>query len=201
MTIQKWLIPCVAGSFLMLAACSSGQSSSSGGIAATIDRSISSAMDKAQAKLRTQPISVSQNDDNLPKAEIAPDGDFIVGGKKVAITPEQRNALLEYRKQLISVAEQGIAIGKQGATLGVRAASEAIAGAFSGKSDKEIEQRVRAQTTGIRDAATKICERLPAVMAEQQQLATILPAFKPYATMTEKDVVDCRSDALKGDSD
>ena len=37
------------------------------------------------------------------------------------------------------------------------------------------------------------------MMTEQQKLAAILPAFKPYATMTEKDISDCRTDALKDD--
>lgn len=181
-----------------LGACSSGtNSSSSSGIAASVDGSISSALDKVQAKLANEPITVSHNTPNLPVAKITPQGDFIVDGKTIAITAAQREALLEYRKQLIAVATQGIAVGKQGAALGLQAASNAIANALAGKSDDEIQKKVEAQTAGIRQAAAKICDRLPALMTSQQKLAAEVPAFKPYATMTQSDIDDCREDALK----
>lgn len=181
-----------------LGACNSGQPASDD-IAGNVGASINKALDEAQAKLRNEPITVSHNDASLPKAEITPNGDFVVDGKTIAITPTQRSALLEYRGQMISVASEGIAIGKQGATLGLHAASTAIAAALSGKSDQEIQDKVKAQANQIRQAAVKICDRLPAMMTEQQKLATTLPAFKPYATMTEKDIDDCRTDALKDD--
>lgn len=183
----------------MLGACSSGQSSSSGGLAGAIDSTVNTALDTAQTKLRSEPITVSHNDSSLPRAEITPQGDFIVGGKTVAITPTQRTALLAYREQMIDVASQGIAVGKQGAALGLHAASTAVAAALSGQSDAEIKKKVEAQATDIRQAAAKLCERLPAMLTAEQKLAATLPAFKPYATMTDKDISDCRTDALKDD--
>lgn len=199
-TVRPALVVALLACLPILGACSPGQSSS-GGIASAIDNSISSALDKAQTELRTQPITVSHGDSGLPTAKITPDGNFIIAGKTVAITPEQRNALLEYRKQLVAVAAQGIAIGKQGAQLGINAAGTAIAAALSGKSDEEIQKQVESQTSGIRQAAAKICDRLPALMSEQQKLAAVLPAFKRYATMTQQDVTDCRNDALHDDDD
>lgn len=182
----------------LLGACSSGQSNHDG-IAGSIDHAIAAAMDKAQEKLREEPITVSHNAPNQPVAKITPQGDFIVDGKTVAITAAQREALLEYRKQLIAVATQGIAVGKQGAALGLHAASTAIADALAGKSNDEIQKKVEAQTAGIRQAAAKICDELPSMMAEQQKLAAALPAFKPYATMTQSDIDGCREDALRDD--
>lgn len=184
----------------MLGACSSGQSSS-GGLAASIDSTVATALDNAQTKLRTEPITVSHNDSTLPKAQITPQGDFVVGGKTIAITPAQRSALLAYREKLITVASAGIAVGKQGAAIGVQAAGAALAAAMSGKSDAEVEASVKAKTSGIRQAAAKICDRLPEMMIEQQKLAAALPAFKPYATMTEKNIDDCRTDALDDSDD
>lgn len=196
----------IALGFTALTACSAGQppspaASSSALASSPIDRAIDHAMDKASAALATKNITVSDHDDNAPKAEITPQGDLLIAGKPVPLTPAQRTQVLAYRQQLIGVAQQGIAIGKQGATLGLHAASEAIAAAFSGKSDQQIRQRVEAQTSGIRKAAAKICGRLPALMKEQQKLAAALPAFRPYATMTHEDVDDCRRNALKGDDD
>lgn len=181
-----------------LGACNSGQPASDG-IAGSVSSTVNNALDEAQAKLSNEPITVSHNDTSLPKAEITPNGDFVVAGKTIAITPAQRSALLAYRGQMISIASEGIAIGKQGAALGLHAASTAIAAALSGKSDQEIQDKVKAQANQIRHAAVKICDRLPGMMVEQQKLATALPAFKPYATMTEKDIDDCRTNALKDD--
>jgi hypothetical protein len=182
----------------MLGACSSGTSTSNG-IAADVSASVTSALDEAQTKLRNEPITVSHNDLKLPKAEITPKGDFIVDGKTIAITPAQRSAVLDYREKLIAVASAGIAVGKQGAAIGVEAAGAALAAVMSGKSDKEVEDSVKAKTKGIREAAAKICGRLPALMTAQQTLAADVPAFKPYATMTQKDIDDCRKDSLRDD--
>ncbi|HET7931649.1 MAG TPA: DUF2884 family protein [Rhodanobacteraceae bacterium] len=183
-----------------LGACSSNtNSTSSTDIGASLDSSIASTLDKAQARLENEPITVSHNAPNLPTAKITPEGDFIVGGKTVAVTAAQRDALLEYRKQLIAVATQGITVGKQGAALGLHAASTAIADALAGKSDDEINKKMEAQAAGIRQAAAKLCDQLPSMLVEQQKLAATLPAFKPYATMKQSDIDNCRKDALHDD--
>jgi hypothetical protein len=206
MIMRKLSLFCIAANLSLLSACSAGQpassvqnpmaaSSSNSPISALIDH----AMDKASTKLATGNVTVSNNHDNAPKAEITPQGDFLVAGKPVPLTSAQRDEMLAYRAQLIGIARQGIAIGKQGAKLGVNAASVAIAGAFSGESDQQIRQRVEAQATGIRQAAAKICDQLPAMMESQQTLATDVPAFKPYADLTLRKIEDCRKDALKDD--
>ena len=82
-------------------------------------------------------------------------------------------------------------IGTQGADLGMHAASAALSGVFSGKSDKEIEAAIKPQTDRIQAAALELCKRLPDLHAAQQQLAAAMPAFKPYATMTQEEVDDC----------
>ena len=206
MIMRKLSTLSVAASVAVLAACNAGQppssdqssaavASSSPSITGAIDR----AMDKAGVELATRNITVSSDDDNAPKAEITPQGDFLIAGKAVPLTPAQRGEMLAYRQQLIEIAKQGIAIGKQGATLGIHAASAAIAAAFSGESDQQVRQRVEAQTKGIRQAAAKICDRLPAVRASQQKLATDVPAFQPYADLTPAKIDECRTDALHDD--
>lgn len=186
------------GCLPLFGACSSGQSTS-GTESNSVTGAIASAMDKAKVKLQSEPITISHDAPGQPRAEITPSGDLVIDGKTVAITPEQRTALLAYREQTIAVATQGIEVGKQGIALGMHAAGAAIKGALSGQSDEEIQKKVEAQASDIRQAAAKICDRLPAMMAEQQKLAAMLPAFKPYATMTQKDIDDCRVDALHDD--
>lgn len=167
-----------------------------------IGNAVSRALDRASEKLRTENITVSNHDgsDTLPKAQITPQGDFVVGDKTVPVTVAQRKMLLDYRERLMAIATQGIAIGKQGAALGMRAAGDALAGAFSGQSDTQIRQQMEARTSGIKQAAATLCDQLPALLTSQQQLAAALPAFKPYATMTAHDINDCHDNVLKGDA-
>ena len=129
-----------------------------------------------------------------PKGEITPQGDLLIDGKAVAINADQRAMLLEYRGHVIGVAEAGMEIGVQGADLATKAVGEAFRGIFSGKSDNEIEKTVEAEADKIKESAAKLCARLPSMMASQQKLAASLPAFKPYATMTQADIDDCMKD-------
>lgn len=224
MTMRKLSMLCIASTAVVLTACSSGNApasptsseASASSTPSLIADVVDHALDRAETKLRTQNITISGNDgivvlsdtspdDNrasrLPMAQITPQGDLLISDKPVAVTPAQREMLLDYRQQLIEIGAQGIAIGKQGAALGMNAASEAIAGAFSGKPEQEIRRHIEAKTSGIREAAAKLCDRLPAMMATQQKLATDVPAFKPYATMTQQDIVDCHRNALKDNDD
>ncbi|HEV8695917.1 MAG TPA: DUF2884 family protein [Lysobacter sp.] len=148
-------------------------------------------------------VSVFSDDgskDNRPKAEITPKGDLLIDGKAVAINPDQRKLLLEYRSHVIAVAESGMDIGVQGADLAAKAMGEAVKGIFSGKSEKEIEQSVEAEAGNIKMAAAKLCGRLPEMMASQQKVAATVPEFKPYATMTQEDIDDCLKDTEEKDT-
>lgn len=169
-----------------------------------IGAEVQKGIDKAKQELLTKDIDVSsvhingegRHDDGskLPKAVITPQGNLVIAGKPVDATPEQHAMLVDYRQQIIGIAEAGMDIGASGADLGVSAAKQAIFGALAGKSDKEIEASIKPQTDKIQAAAMKLCKRLPDMLASQQKLAAAMPAFKPYATMTQKDVDDCGKD-------
>lgn len=209
MAMHRLSLFCVASGLALLAACSSGHSPGSTSASAAsgsssmspISTAIDHAMDKAGRELATKNITISDRNDSEPKAEITPQGDFLIEGKAVPLTSAQRAEMLDYRGQMIEIARQGIAIGRQGAKLGVSAATAAIAGIFSGESKEQIRRRVESQTSGIRRAAAKICDRLPALMESQQKLAADVPAFKPYADLTPAKTDDCRRNALKGDNE
>lgn len=224
MNIHRLPMLCLALTAALLSACGSGNAPASTASATTSASSTSSviasvvdhALDRADAKLRTGNITISGNDgivvmsgdgssdhhaSGLPKAQITPQGDLLIRDKPAAITPAQREMLLAYRQQLIDIGTQGIAIGKQGAALGVHATSAALAAVFSGKSEQQVRQQVEAQTSGIRAAAAKLCDRMPALMASQQQLAADLPAFRPYAQLTPAKIKQCRKDALHDSND
>lgn len=167
-----------------------------------ISENIQRAMAKAKRELATKNIDVNSvrinarhdDTDARPKAEITPQGELLIAGRKVAATPAQQTLLLDYRKQIVGIAETGIDIGAQGADLGINAAREALWGAFAGKSDKDIEAAIKPQTDKIQAAAATLCTRLPGLLSTQQQLAAVMPEFRPYATMQQKDIDDCGKD-------
>ncbi len=179
----------------------------------TIGREVREAMDKARAELATENISlgdlnVSGNgkgisittgdeNDGRPKALLTPQGELLIGGRKIEANTEQRALLLQYRKQVERIASAGMDIGAAGADLGVKAATEALKGVFSGNTDG-IEQRVEAEAEKIEASAMKLCDQLPAMLDTQTRLAALMPEFRPYATLEQADIDDCYKDDSTG---
>jgi len=183
----------------------SAPAAASAGPQTALGRVVDSALDKARREMETGNISVSgdmhvninghefgreHGSDGRPKAEISPAGDFLVDGKAVAITPAQRALLLEQRQQILTIASAGMAMGVKGADLAGKALGETVAGLFSGDSEN-IQRRLEAEGAKLEVEARKLCAQLPPMLATQQKLAASLPAYKPYATMTQEDVDDC----------
>lgn len=174
-----------------------------------IGRHVGGAIEQARKELATQNISISDGmninvngrqwktgDGSLPKAEITPQGDLLIEGKPVAINAAQRAELLAYRGQVIGIAEAGMVIGVQAADLAGEALSGAVGAIFGGKdSEKVFEQRMEAQGKKIEAEAVRLCAYLPAMLSHQQALAASLPAFKPYAHLTQADIEDCGKDS------
>lgn len=173
-----------------------------------LGRRVDEAMDKARAKLASENISLTDlhvsgnnrgisistdngSNDNRPKAEITPQGDLLIEGRKVQTSAQQHALLVDYRKQVEAVASAGMDIGVAGADLGIQAATQALASVFSGGNPDDVEKRVEAEAQQIELAARKLCDQLPAMLQTQTALAASLPEFKPYATMDQSDIDDC----------
>ena len=138
---------------------------------------IGAAMDKARAEMATKNISIGNGvhvningheintpDDKAPHAEITPQGDLLVEGKPVDITPAQRALLLQYRGEIIGVASAGMEIGKQGVDIAGKAVGTAIASIFNGKND-QAEQEMKAQTAENRARVVLAEAEVPLAMA------------------------------------
>jgi len=188
MAIKSFAPALLVLSSLLLSACGTAQDSTEeksgwAGIA-----------DKARAEVRkemaTQDLDIGKETQGLPRASLSPQGDLVIGGEKVAITPAQRELLLSYRSQLAGVAEAGAEVGLQAAELATNAMKEAAKAVFSG--DKAgMEVRMKTESAAIELAAQGLCDRLPALLASQRAAAEAIPEFRPYATMDDKDIQDC----------
>jgi len=149
--------------------------------------------DKARTKIAEQNLSLDSDADGAPKAELTPEGDLLIAGNKVIVTPEQHELLVEHRKILEKIASAGVAIGMQGADLAGKAISNAISGVFSGDTAGS-KARIESEAGKVKASARQLCDELPMLLESQQKVAAAVPEFRPYARMTEEDVKDCHSD-------
>lgn len=180
-----------------------------------IGRQVEKALAEARKELETSNIDIGDaininingrelrtSGGNLPKAQITPQGDLLIDGKPVTVSPEQRRQLLAYRGQIVEVAQAGMAIGGQGADLAGEALSGVAGAIFGGEEGtREFEQRMEAEGRKLEAEAMKLCALLPPMLATQQQLAASLPAFKPYARMTQEDIDDCGKESSMSDAE
>ena len=131
----------------------------------------------------------------LPKAEITPQGDFLIDGKAVAINAAQRSELLAYRGLVIDLAKAGIDLGERGAQIALEAVDRGlfslVFAAMTGSLERNIERTVK---EAIEPGLVQICSGLPALLASQQRLSASLPQFSPYATLEAEDVANCADD-------
>jgi hypothetical protein len=126
-----------------------------------------------------------------PKAVIDADGSLVIDGKPIPITPAERSLLAQYNQSVRSVHDTGLAMGKAG----IETATKAGAAENSFAPDK-ADKLAEAGAGRIQDLSLGICKAQAAIKAEQDQLATQLAAFKPYAAIVSAaDVADCANDA------
>lgn len=196
---------------LALAACQPAGKDASGQPAGTVAKALDEAgkglqqasremddaqkdIDKARQEMATGNLSLNRDSSSrdLPKAEITPAGELLIDGKALQTTPEQKQLVLAYRQQLVDIASAGMAIGMEGAKLGLDAAASALRSVASGGSADEVgKQAEQTAKQRIQPQVQKLCNRLPELLKAQQALADALPAFRPYARMTEADTKDC----------
>ena len=91
--------------------------------------------------------------------------------------------------------QHGIETGKAGAGIAGAAIKGAVSSIAGDGDDHATEDQVQAQTDKVKQAAMKICDDLAHIRTAQDQLATQLPAFKPYGALIDPGSVDeCRKD-------
>ena len=211
--IRSALMPLLLASLLPLAAQAAAPQKSS------IDSEISADLADARREVRTELAAARReldtgnlqlgdnlrfgksdkrrgNEDHaLPKAEITPQGDFLIEGTAVAIDARQRQELLRYRGQVIAIAKAGIDIGERSAQAALEAVDRGmfslLFGAMTGSLERRVEKTVRET---VEPGVRQICRSLPALRDSQQRLSASLPQFRPYATLEVDAAEDCEKE-------
>ena len=112
----------------------------------------------------------------------------------MAIDPAQRALLQDYYRNTLAVQQHGIATGKAGVAIAGQAVRSVVRDLASGDTDN-IDKEVDAKASKVEQEAMKICDDLANIKTAQDNLATRLAAFKPYAGIVDADAIaDCRKD-------
>lgn len=122
-----------------------------------------------------------------PTARVTPAGDLAIGGKSVPVTPAQRSALAQYDRQFTVIRQAGRAIGEAGHRLSAGIDHE-TAHAGSGAAVGAVHRDVAGFSTSL----AGLCDQVSALVALQDSIAATLPAFRPYAALTQDKVRACR---------
>lgn len=154
-----------------------------------------SACDTADTTLANGGITLKDNivtlhTDGAPDAQIDANGALVIGDKTVSVTPSEHGLLMLYFQHVMDVHDTGLAMGKAGAGMGMKA----IKDSFDGKSKAEKDKNVEAGGEQLKTLGRKICQDQANITDVQDQLATQLPAFKPYAKIATKHLSDCDKD-------
>jgi len=121
---------------------------------------------------------------------LLPDGQFLVGGDAVALTPAQQALLKDYQAGVRVLARDAAATAKAGAATAT-AALVAVASSFAGGDSSKAEARIDAPAARTQAAAMQVCTDLASLHDQQQVIAAQLPAFRPYAKIEMDDVRGC----------
>jgi len=114
-----------------------------------------------------------------PDAHVGSDGSLAIGGRPVDVTPAQRIMLQSYYGKARDVMQSGKAVGKAGVKIATQAVGNAVQSILSSKSD-ETDKALDAQSSAIEKAADMLCTKVQQLAATQKQIASQLPALKPY---------------------
>ena len=147
--------------------------------------------DMANGHIRLNNDHVILRVDGSPDATISAGGDLQIDQQTVSTNDAQRQLLQSYYQNAFAIRTDGIATGKAGAAVGAQAIKSVATRLASGDPDK-IQQDVAAKTKVVKEAARKICLDVSGIQTAQNQLATQLPAFKPYGSIIgTEDAKDC----------
>lgn len=126
-------------------------------------------------------------------ARVGADGSLRIGAEPVEISAAGRAALRQYDAEAIAIKDHGVALGVAGAKFGWRTVTEIFRGLFHGDTE-EAGRRADEGAKALVASAHELCSRIDSMYQAQQSAAAAIPAFKPYAVISQRQVDDCLHD-------
>ncbi|RDS80467.1 hypothetical protein DWU98_13690 [Dyella monticola] len=164
----------------------------SGGHITSIDSDMT---DLSHGSIQFAQDHVTVHTGNAPDAVIHGNGDLEIDQRPVTVDAASRTLLKTYYSNALTIRSDAIATGKAGVAVGEQAAKSVLKRLASGH-PSEIQHDIDAKTSLVKADAAKICQDLRLTKQSQDQLATSLPAFKPYgAVVGDDDIDECTKDS------
>ena len=138
--------------------------------------------------------------DGAQDAVVTADGSLRIGSREIAVDSSQRQLLRRYYVAADGIGQQGIAVGKAGAHMAGGTIGDVFKNLFSGHPDR-IDADVHQRTDHLLAKVSVICDGLHSLQVTQDDLASSLAAFRPYASLRAADVRECRHGVAKGRKD
>ncbi len=134
----------------------------------------------------------------VPDATVNAQGQLAINGHDVAVNDAQRAVLQRYNTAAQAMRTDAIATGKAGASTATQAVT-AAAGKITGAEGAEAARaKAEEAAANVKQAAAKICEDVATMKSAQDELATQLEAFKPYAhALGDANLEKCRKDTAR----
>jgi hypothetical protein len=149
--------------------------------------------DKGRIEIKGTDIVITAADDS--RAEIDPAGGLKIRGRDVAVTGTQRQLLAQYSQNLREMEKHGDAVDRQAWDMAGGILSTALGDLFMGASEKEINDDAKQAAKPLRDEVLRLCDDVKTQRKVQDQISDALPAFKPYAVISDHDTEhNCHSD-------
>jgi len=131
----------------------------------------------------------------VPDATVNAQGQLAIDGHDVAVNGAQRTLLQRYNAAAQAMRTDAIATGKAGASTAMKAVGAAASKITDAEGAEAARAKAEEAASDVKQAAAKICEDVAAMKSAQDELATQLEAFKPYAhALGESNVEKCRKD-------
>lgn len=125
-----------------------------------------------------------------PHADIRRNGELLIGGNAVALTPAERVLTLHYYADAHAVAASGEAVGKTGGWLALKVIGSLFSALWHDNS-AIVNHTAHSQHARLETRLQALCSQLNNLWVVQERLAAAQPAFSPYTYLSKSDVEEC----------
>lgn len=137
-----------------------------------------------QIDIHGSDIVITADDDS--QARISQTGDLSIRGKAVSLSAAQRSMLQQYSANMREIERRGMDIGAHATELATGIVGAVFADLMTGDTD-QVDKDAKAKAEPIKQEAREICKVVLAQESLQDRISASLPAFKPYAVISEDD--------------
>lgn len=148
--------------------------------------------DSTDIIMRGDDVVIIARDDS--EARITPAGDLSIRDQRVAVSGDQRRLLRQYSQGIVEIEHKGMEIGREAVAMVGGMVGTLVSDLLFDDGDKKLDADMNRKAEPLDQAATEICNDVKAQKILQDEIATEIPAFKPYAVIHKDTDEDCHVD-------